>query len=567
LSGFSGVLELYDQKTKKSLVIASLLSSMLGLLDFISIVALYPVLLSITNSSKSNIQDIQVASISVSPVLLAIFASGTIVVRSVLNFVFRRWWFRASSEAELRLGDSMLRKYTFADYSFHLENNSSKLLSRNISSVDQLTTSGLVGFVSLVTEVSLLVGLVTALIVVNPTVGLTVGFYAVVLMALFNFASKAKISKASNDSSTATNNLFKEASQLLTGIRELTVYDVREKHLELVHVSRSLRLEAKARLSILLEYPKTLMEVVLYLTVMVAITGLIQSDSSSDLIPLVGLYIIAAMRILPSISRAINYLGQIRFGISLASEINSELSDIRIDSIGKSQKFLRQFKEIVFDEVHFQYQGSQRPSLERISFKVPFGSFVGIMGQSGSGKTTLANIVLSLLRPTSGKVKLTLVSGEVIDLSEDHGVSFVPQDVFILDTSILENIQFGREPIDAKDLKKLLQDADLHEFVSSLEKGVHTSVGERGKLLSAGQRQRVGIARALYSRPTIMILDEPTSSLDHETEANIMKTVFNLRGVVTTFCIAHRTHTLKDSDILLELENGAIKTLLYQNQK
>src|SRR5262249_15606999 len=201
-----------------------------------------------------------------------------------------------------------------------------------------------------------------------------------------------------------------------------------------------------------------------------------------------------------------------------------------------------------------------RPAAVRdVDLTIPAGSTVGLVGPSGSGKTTLAELILGLLEPTRGEIRI-----DGMALSEEHcadwqrTVAYVPQHSFLFDTSLAENIALASERIDPERLREALRLAQLDELVATLPHGNREIIGEHGVRLSGGQRQRVGIARALYRRASVLVLDEPTSALDGLTESEVMTTLEALRGQCTIILVAHRPSTVRRCDRIYEMAEGAV---------
>ena len=199
-------------------------------------------------------------------------------------------------------------------------------------------------------------------------------------------------------------------------------------------------------------------------------------------------------------------------------------------------------------------------TLQDISFELPKGYIMGLVGSNGAGKTTIIDILLGLLKLQGGRVL-----ADDVDIQERYrewlaNVGYIPQMIFLLDADIRKNVAFGipEEEIDDQKLWHALREAQLDTFVKTLPDGVHTGIGERGIRLSGGQRQRIGIARALYHDPEVLILDEATSALDNDTEAAIMESINRLHGKKTLVIIAHRLQTIEKCDMVFRVENGKI---------
>jgi len=209
-------------------------------------------------------------------------------------------------------------------------------------------------------------------------------------------------------------------------------------------------------------------------------------------------------------------------------------------------------------DVSFEYEAG-RPVLHHVTCHLAAGATTALVGRSGAGKTTLANLVLSFGEPTSGRILIDGVDLATLSLAAYRShVGFVPQDSFLFDGTILENIRYGRRGASAEDARHVARVAHVEEFVASLPAGYDTLIGERGVRLSGGQRQRIAIARALLADPTVLVLDEATASVDSEAEAMIQDALRALRRGRTTLVIAHRLSTVQSADQILVLDRGSI---------
>ena len=216
-------------------------------------------------------------------------------------------------------------------------------------------------------------------------------------------------------------------------------------------------------------------------------------------------------------------------------------------------------KELEFKNVSFKYASSQTDTLQNINFKIAKGDVVGVIGHSGSGKTTLADLLLRLFTPERGEILLDGVNISETQLNSwRRNIGYVSQDIFLKNDTIEKNIKFYDESITEEEMLKAAKAANIYEFAKDLPNGFKTMVGERGTLLSMGQRQRVALARVLARQPQILVLDEATSSLDNQSEIMIKRAIENLRGVITIIIIAHRLSTVADADRIIALDGGKI---------
>ena len=218
-----------------------------------------------------------------------------------------------------------------------------------------------------------------------------------------------------------------------------------------------------------------------------------------------------------------------------------------------------QFEHMLsFKSVSFSYV-NRKTAIDSVSFSIKKGEMVGFIGPSGAGKTTIFDLFLRLFRPTEGAILVDEKNLESIDMSDwRKSLSYVSQDVFLLNDSIFNNIRFFDDSVTKEDIFAAARLAQIHDFIDALPDKFDTAVGERGVLLSAGQRQRIALARALARKPKILLLDEATSALDNESEQHIQRAIENLRGDMTILVIAHRLSTILNSDKLFVIEKGKV---------
>lgn len=315
------------------------------------------------------------------------------------------------------------------------------------------------------------------------------------------------------------------------------------------------------------------------LIVMVCIKA-ITTEDTTVLVPQLAAFAVAAFRILPSLGRIsscyntfVSYIPGINetyqnFQAARAHDSSQKL-DLN-DKIDRNIKHTtgekRNWKQLNINNVSWTYPGTDKTILDDISLHIKKGSSIAFVGPSGAGKTTFADMILGLYKPQTGNI--TLDSEDITKLDREWGniISFVPQNVYLLNDSIRNNVAFGipeREIEDAK-VDRALEQAQLKDFVLTLPEGIRTEIGESGMRLSGGQRQRIAIARALYNDPDILVLDEATSALDTETETAVMEAIDSLHGHKTLIIIAHRLTTIRNCDEIYRIEDGKATGCSYQ---
>ena len=312
--------------------------------------------------------------------------------------------------------------------------------------------------------------------------------------------------------------------------------------------------------------PRYLMELLAFGSMIALVLYLIKTSNGdlSIILPILSVYGLAAMKLLPSLQIIYNSITTIKGNLSAYESIKEDLKRINISTIKKNdytQPVWSKNNEIILKEATFIYPGKYSPALSNISLKIKPNTLVGFVGTSGSGKSTIADLISGLIIPKHGKV---IIDGIPLDEQNINlwkkKIGFVSQAIFLIEGTIAENIAFGvsENLIDYKKIEKVLKLSNLYEFVSKLEKGVHSKVGERGVQLSGGQRQRIGIARTLYYDSDVLIFDEATSALDGITEKIIMDSIQDFTGKKTLILIAHRLKTIKKCDEIFMMENGKI---------
>lgn len=288
--------------------------------------------------------------------------------------------------------------------------------------------------------------------------------------------------------------------------------------------------------------------------------------SPISIVPLLGVLALAAFRLMPSANRLISSWNTIKFYSPLLDELYEDLLAVRAErmrgtlesgfsGVTAPMVFMR---EICIEHLSFRYPESVQDVLGNVSFVIPKGSFVGIVGASGAGKTTFVDLLLGLMVPTAGKILVDGINIYYDVRAWQANLAYVPQEIYLIDGTLRENIALGfaAEEIDDARVEQVLRMAELYDFVCELPEGICTNVGERGVKLSGGQRQRIGIARALYAQPEVLVLDEATSALDDATEKSITDTILKLKGKLTIIAVAHRLSTLAECDFKVCFENG-----------
>jgi len=273
----------------------------------------------------------------------------------------------------------------------------------------------------------------------------------------------------------------------------------------------------------------------------------------------------AGYKLVPSFHQVFTGASQAKYALPSIMEISADLEETGEASAGRKPGVgvepLRIDESVELSDVTVTYPGAEVPALEGISLRIAKGARVGVVGPTGSGKTTLVDVLLGLLPPQAGELRVDGVRLEEADMEAWRcGLGYVPQSIFLSDDTVAQNIAFGLriEDIDREKVQRSAALAELDDFIQGLPEGYDTKVGERGVRLSGGERQRIGIARALYRDPSLLLLDEATSALDGVTEKGVMDSIFSLERERTVVIIAHRLATLRGCDRIVLIERGRL---------
>ena len=466
------------------------------------------------------------------------------------------------ADTRVSLSNKLYDIYLNKPYSFHLNNNSSKLI-RNINEIN-LIVHILKSSILLINELIVFLGISAIVIFYEP-----VGSLVVILFLSFfgySFFKKVQI-KAKEWGKTRQVHAGLSLKYLQEGFGSIKDIKILQRSKDLIKTFTSnnkILNTCEVKQNFVDSLPRLWLEwlVVLGFILLIFIT-IFQGKELSYIVPLLGLFAAAAFRLMPSLTRIMNSAQAILYNRaaidSVFKEFIPEKSQIIINK--KSEKNFMLANEIVLKKVSFKYSDLDPFILRDINLNIKRGSTIGLIGESGVGKTTLINLILGLVKPTSGTI---CVDG--LNIFENmrgwqNQIGYVPQNIYLSDDTIKKNIAFAlpEEKIDNHAVSRAATNAKLDSLINSLTNGLNTKVGEFGDRISGGQRQRIGIARALYTDPKVFILDECTNSLDLKTEKQIIDEVNYLKGKKTIIMIAHRLSTLENCDFIYKVEKEGLQ--------
>ena len=466
-----------------------------------------------------------------------------------------------------RLAVRLLESYLEAPYVVHLRRSPAEL-KRNVLDEAQ----GFAGIANLGLQLaasSFLILCITGLLLaVNPILSVFLGALMGGGYGLVYLVVRRRMARIGRERMDANLQRYKMVDEGLGGLKELKLLQRSSWTMRRFREASNTLTTTLARKSVLDTLPRYFIEVLGFGGILLVVLYLLASHADvRETIPLISIFAFAAYRMSPAMQSAYNSTMGLRFYAPVALTMESELrgvSDGRAseDNTGEEDMPLVFRSAIELRNVSFRFTSDRGYALREVTLAIPWGAFVGFVGETGAGKSTLADVILGLLHPETGEVRVdgvALRGGATRRWQRLLG--YVPQDVYLADDTVERNIAFGLPPdrIDGNAVREAARLAQVNTFIEQeLPEGYQTLVGDRGVRLSGGQRQRIGIARALYHRPEVLVLDEATSMLDGETEARVFSAIENVAHKITLIVIAHRLTTVRPADTIYLLERGTV---------
>jgi len=480
----------------------------------------------------------------------------------------------------------LIRLYSVQPYTFFLNRNAAELIKHVNGDAAAVGSDCYGALMRLFAKVTFIVVVTVFLVLYDPAV---TGVTFVVLGSIYTYiaiSTKRQVTVLGERARVAGLRRFRRSNELFNAIKPARLSGVTGLFLDDFEAATTDLQSSAARMAYLGERPRYLIEGFVFSTLLLAAVFLLsRGDDLAQLIPTVGLFALAGYRILPAMQQIMVAVTQFNYARPIFDTVFTELTTLpdSPDEVGPGRqdglrggpqdgaqdgpqdgppRQIRLSQSLVLENVSFSYDRGGRRNLCGVSLTIPARKTVGVVGPTGAGKTTLIDVILGLLTPEEGRI---LVDGvalgpETLPLWQ-RSIGYVPQDIYLLDDTVARNIAFGlpADLIDMEAVERAARAAQIHDFVvGSLSAGYESVVGDRGIRLSGGQLQRIGIARALYHDPEVLVFDEATSALDIQTEAVLMEAVGRFSGEKTIIMIAHRTQTLADADLLIRLEEGRL---------
>ena len=485
------------------------------------------------------------------------------LLKNIYLIYMKNEMLKFSYKTRMQIATRLLSTYMAEPYSFHLQKNIAELqgsIQYDAYQFMLLINAAL----ELLAEGAVILCLGVYLFCTSHSITIVIMGLLIICIGGFSWISKNISQKLGKQNEEYNAQLYQWINQSLGGIKEVKILNRESFFVDSYKSVYKKLIKGAKNNEVVAAIPKYIIETVCIIGMLLAVIVKMNWGQNNIEVFVVQLsaFAVAAFRLMPSAGKVSAYVNNIMYGMPSLDLIYNDLKAIEecpeVNFSRPSTDKMKFDKEIAIRKLAFKYADADTEVLSDINLEIHKGETVALIGGSGAGKTTLADLILGLHTPTAGGIYV-----DDVDIASDmdayhHLLGYIPQSIYLSDDTIRRNIAFGipDELIDEIKLVEAMKKAQIYDFVQTLEEKEETFVGDRGVRLSGGQRQRIGIARALYCDPEILILDEATSALDNDTESAVMEAIDSLRGQITMVIIAHRLSTLKNADVIYEIEDG-----------
>ena len=567
---FRNILRLFDKKHRYYIGFIFSIFVLLMFLELFSITLFIPLISFILETKISensfylffkNNFDLDLAFILNDLKTFILFFIAIFLIKSFLTIFCHYHKIGFTYKIRKYLTTNIYQKYLNLSYENFIKENSSKYL-KNINFEIKIVSEGLLQSLEFFSEIIVIVGLAIFLLNYNLEASIIILSISLLFIYLISIITKKKIFQLGDRIRNFEQFRLKNYLESFNLIKEIKIFNKEKffKNRDLKLTSESLQNDFLFRF--IKSVPRILIELLLIVIFLFIIIVNIGQYDTKYMLELLAIFGASAFRLMPSVNRIITSLQQLRYALPSTNNIINELSTQTngLFSSVKGKKIIKFNNNILFSNVHFKYKKSKKYIFKNLNLNISSGKIVGIKGKTGSGKTTIVNLISGLIDPTDGLLMIDQVDYKDLDIKSLHKlIGYVPQDVYLMDTTIKENITFGSEDLKKNDIEEAVRKANLDEFVEELPEGLNTIIGEKSSKISGGQAQRIGIARAIVKKPSILIFDEATNSLDINTEEQIMSGIKKLKGELSIIVISHNSNCLKICDEIIDLDEKLVK--------
>ena len=572
---------LFDRKQKRQIAGLALLILIGGLLETVGVSMLLPVVQAIMDPEQLMENELvgkvtDALHIETSRQLIILMLGALIALYVVKNayLLFQTYVQNTFvTRNRNRMISRVMREFLNRPYE--------EYLGADIPTVFRLTDSDIPNafqlilvMIQMVTEIVVAGFLCIVLVVVSPVMSLFIFCIFLGMTLMITKVLKPRLNAIGHKNQQIQSRIAKWRIQSIYGLKDVKVLHREEFFVRNYYESGAIGADVARNYAVFNNLPRLLIETIFMASMLLFIMlYMLRGGNITVLIPQLSAFAVAGIRVMPGTNRINTYLSEIAYSqpcldylyenltANMKMDVNGSVTGLARGAGAQAQESRTHLQDkIVLDHITYAYPNTEKNIFTDAHMEVKKGQSVGIMGPSGAGKSTVVDILLGLLRVQAGTITCDGVN--IFDNYADwlSKIGYIPQSIYLIDESIRDNIAFGidGDKIDDRRIWEVLEEAQLKEFVEELPEGLDTTIGDRGVRISGGQRQRLGIARALYHNPEILVFDEATSALDNDTEKAVMDAINNFHGRKTMVIIAHRLNTIAKCDVIYKVDGEKI---------
>ncbi len=572
---------LFDRKQKRQIAGLALLILIGGLLETVGVSMLLPVVQAIMDPEQLMENELvgkvtKALHIETSRQLIILMLGALIALYVVKNayLLFQTYVQNTFvTRNRNRMISRVMREFLNRPYE--------EYLGADIPTVFRLTDSDIPNafqlilvMIQMVTEIVVAGFLCIVLVVVSPVMSLFIFCIFLGMTLMITKVLKPRLNAIGHKNQQIQSRIAKWRIQSIYGLKDVKVLHREEFFVRNYYESGAIGADVARNYAVFNNLPRLLIETIFMASMLLFIMlYMLRGGNITVLIPQLSAFAVAGIRVMPGTNRINTYLSEIAYSqpcldylyenltANMKMDVNGSVTGLARGAGAQAQESRTHLQDkIVLDHITYAYPNTEKNIFTDAHMEVKKGQSVGIMGPSGAGKSTVVDILLGLLRVQAGTITCDGVN--IFDNYADwlSKIGYIPQSIYLIDESIRDNIAFGidADKIDDRRIWEVLEEAQLKEFVEELPEGLDTTIGDRGVRISGGQRQRLGIARALYHNPEILVFDEATSALDNDTEKAVMDAINNFHGRKTMVIIAHRLNTIAKCDVIYKVDGEKI---------
>lgn len=463
-----------------------------------------------------------------------------------------------------RLQQKVYRKFLIEDYLFHKTENYNEKIAVIAQQIPRFVYMLFQPFLLFTSQLFVAVLIMTGLLILDPLLALVAGVLIGGSYLATYLILRTKLTRHGAIVSDKNNRVQSILSESFIGIKDVKLDSMETRYINDFNTINVKGLRSQAFIALSGDLPKFIIESISFGAILIlALVLLVTQEDIRSVVPILSIYALAGYKLLPTMQQIYKSISSLSGHGSVAQMIRKHLDSMVTTSNSYSTSSSPiDIYTVELSKAKFSYEPDSTPAINDLSLRLERGKVYSLVGHSGSGKSTLADVILGLLRLSSGELRVNdeVLSSERLS-SFRKKLGYVGQNIFIIDDNVINNVAFGlpESEIDVERVENALRLANADEFVETLPRGIYSNLGQDGKLLSGGQRQRIGIARALYKKTDLLVLDEPTSALDMESEYKLMRTLNSLKDDLIILVISHRPASIKMSDQIILMAEGQLE--------